>query len=404
VSTEELPLLAFFDELRTQAGLPLGVDEYVGLLQALQAGFGLQGEEDLRRLCYLLWTNNLQEQKVLDYYFDLMVGQRRAAANRATADAEIAAHPSPGEKSAADGASAVPPAPPAFDSNPSASHAVPPSSKPVPDGANQAASSAADGGAPVAAGIEARRHLESAIAQPQLDIDMVQAFRSIQASLQDQTFIFTGEYLPVTSRQMKQAWRHLRSLVRSGPRVVLNVPRTVENIACDGLLIEPVLDPLRTNRIEVLLLVDRKGSMVPFHLIAESLVESAQKGGRLAQAGAYYFYNLPRDCLYLTPALVKAEPLQAIYNRIHPDHTAVLIFSDAGAARGRINDQRVALTEAFIRHMNRFVRRAVWINPMPRDRWTDTSAEKIKEFIHMYEFSRQDLYRAIDDLRGRMVA
>jgi uncharacterized protein with von Willebrand factor type A (vWA) domain len=390
VADELLPLLALFEELRTQADLPLGVDEYLQMVQALQAGFGLEDEnDDLRKLCYLLWTNNRQEQKLLDYYFDLMLAQRRAEREKsqevvesktATAGSDIVEkkEPVPGP-----GGATAPPGP----SETTAAGAEPP-------GAAPAATPA----------VKALDHLESAIARPDLHLDVVQAAHSMQATLQDNAFVFTGEYFPVTRRQMKQSWRHLRSLVRSGPRVVLNVPRTVQRIARDGLLIEPVLEPRRANRMELLLLVDRRGSMVPFHLLADRLVESAQKGGRLASSGVYYFYNVPQDRLYLTSALIKAESLRDIFSRLHKERTVALIFSDAGAARGRTSDERVATTGVFLKQLNGFVRRVAWINPMPEDRWAGTSAELIKASVPMFPFSRRGLYRAIDLLRGRSVS
>jgi uncharacterized protein with von Willebrand factor type A (vWA) domain len=200
---------------------------------------------------------------------------------------------------------------------------------------------------------------------------------------------------------MKQTWRHLRSLARLGRRVELNVKATVDKIARDGLLIEPVLEPRRSNRIALLLLVDRLGSMVPFHIQTERLVESAQKGGRLAQAGVYYFNNIPRDKLYLAPTLVKAQPLEEILNRLPVERTVALIFSDAGAARGRVVPPRVELTAAFLRRLKAAVRRVAWINPMPRGRWQGTTAEEIARLAPMFQFTRLELDRAIDLLRGR---
>ena len=402
-----MPLLGLFTELRQQADLPLGVDEYLQMVQALQAGFGIdpQGIDHsaaLRRLCYILWTNSLQEQRKLDYYFDLMLQERQIAQDRTQTGLETAARPT-GEteqKATQD------------HSTTTGDEIREPTRKPQetiqepdisgPGMAGPAIEVRGEPGSPTFTPESiAKRHLESALAQPGLVLDVGQAARSMQAVLPESGFILTGEHLPVTSRQMKQTWRHLRSLVRSGPRVVLNIHKTVEKIARDGLLVEPVLEPRRANRIELLLLVDRLGSMAPFHILADLLVESAQKGGRLAQAGVYYFNNVPRDRLYLTPALVKAHMLDAILSRLHQERTVALIFSDGGAARRHNVPERVALTAAFLRRLNGSVRRVAWVNPMPKERWPDTSAEDIARLALMFPFSRKGLDDAIDALRGR---
>ncbi len=400
---ESLPLLELFDELRRQADLPLGVDEYLVMLQALQAGLGVDHHGDdhdaaLRRLCHILWTNSLQEQKILDYYFDLMLEKRRLAAKTRAAGGATGAAPGKAE-------SAIP------SGKEQEGKAVAEMSTPVgPSGSAAAGPLTAGVGRPpmgVGVGALARAATAAAVAsRPDLVVDETQAARAFQAALQaapapTRQFVLAGDYLPVTRRQMKQSWRHLRSLMRFGPRVVLNVPATVQKMAHDGFLIEPVLEPRRANRIEVLLLVDRQGSMVPFHILADRLVESAQKGGRLARAGVFYFNNAPRDRLYLAPALVKARLLPDILSHLHPDRTVALIFSDAGAARGRQVQARVDLTAAFLQHCRSAIRRWAWINPLPQDRWAGTTAEDIAKLIPMFPFSRRGLDDAIDILRGR---
>ena len=84
---------------------------------------------------------------------------------------------------------------------------------------------------------------------------MAQAVRSalMNSDLPRSRFILSGEYYPVTRRQMKQSWRHLRRMVKEGPAEVLNVEETVKEVSRQGFLLEPVLEPHQTNRTELLL-------------------------------------------------------------------------------------------------------------------------------------------------------
>ena len=64
----ELPLIDLFAQLRA-AGLPLGVDDYVALLSAIQAGFGLPDRASLERLCRNLWVKSTEEAALLHFHF-----------------------------------------------------------------------------------------------------------------------------------------------------------------------------------------------------------------------------------------------------------------------------------------------------------------------------------------------
>lgn len=221
-----------------------------------------------------------------------------------------------------------------------------------------------------------------------------------QAGNRSRLLVF-HDYLPVTQRQMKQSWRHLRRMVREGLATELDVEATVHRIAHDGMLLHPVLVARRTNRTELVLLIDQDGSMVPFHSLSARLVETALRGGRLGKAGAYYFHNCPVDYLYNDPMHQEAEPIEEVLRGFQRDRTAVLIFSDAGAARGGLNPERADLTVTFLQQLKQHVRYVAWLNPMPKPRWTTSTAKEIALHVPMFEATRQGLDEAIDALRGR---
>ncbi len=209
------------------------------------------------------------------------------------------------------------------------------------------------------------------------------------------------EHFPVTMRQMKQIWRYLRRPVRQGSRTELDMEATINQIGQQGLLFEPVLRPSRVNSAEMLLLIDQDGSMVPFGALSRRLVETALRGGRLGKAGIYYFHNCPLDYLYHDPNHLKAELISDIVTRVSSDRTAVLILSDAGAARGGYSKERYELTQKFLAQLKQRVRYMAWLNPVPRDRWADTTAGEIARLVPMFELSRRGLQDAVSVLRGR---
>lgn len=223
----------------------------------------------------------------------------------------------------------------------------------------------------------------------------------VQIVRQNQT-LFTEDYLPVTRRQMKQSWRYLRRMVRSGPPIELDMQATVNDIGRQGILLAPLFRPRRVNQAEVLLLIDQEGSMVPFHGLSQRLVETVRRGGRLTQAKVYYFHNCPVRVLFHDPYCQSADTVDQVIQAIASDYAGVLVVSDGGAAHGRWNPNRLALTEQFLAQMSRRVRYFAWLNPMPRDRWSGTTAGAIASQVPMFEFNRTGLDQAIGVLRGQL--
>ncbi|BAY13984.1 hypothetical protein [Calothrix sp. NIES-2098] len=207
--------------------------------------------------------------------------------------------------------------------------------------------------------------------------------------------------LPVTHRQMKQGWRHLRQFSREGPPIELDMEATIQQVAQQGVLLNPVLVPRRTNRIELLLLIDRDGSMVPFHHLSQELADTALRGGRFSQVRVYYFHNCPDEYLYRDRYHLEAESIDDCLSNLPKTRTVCLIFSDAGAARGGFSSRRRRLTKFFLKELGQYVRYIAWLNPVPRDRWETTTAHDIAALVSMFEVNRQEFYSAIDVLRGR---
>ncbi len=368
MNPDELPLLDLFNRLRDH-GLPLGIEEYTSVLRALQAGFGAEDRRALAQLCCTLWTKSDEEVRLFHRLFEQMLAQP-IARPREPASSE------------------QPPQPP-----PETPLETPPSEKPPPETPLPASTPTAP------------------TPPPTLTLEMdepVQVVQAVRRSGRDDwemgrpRFSLLTDYFPVTRRQMKQSWRHLRRPVREGPPEELDVRATVEKAGREGMLLELVLVPRRSNRAELVLLIDQDGSMVPFHSLARQLVETVQRGGRLRQAGAYYFHDYPDGYLYRDPARLEAHPISKVLTAIG-ERTAVLIVSDAGAARGNFDSERIERTQAFIEQLKQYVRRYAWLNPMPNHRWPDTTAGEIARLVPMFELNRSGLEAGISALRGQYV-
>ncbi len=362
------PLEDLFYRLRDH-GLPLGIAEYMAILRALQAGVGLPDQSSLRQLCKALWVKSDEEALLFNRLFDEMLAQPTTPRER-----EAAAAPKPPEE---------------------------PKEK------------AGDESTPQEEPLEPSPPLDQpaeTLPSPEISLrasdpsQLVHAIRHGQhhTELDRPKYSLLTEYFPVTRRQMKQSWRYLRRTVREGPPVELDLHATVEKISREGMFREPVLLPRRVNRAEIVLLIDQDGSMVPFHALSRQLIETVSRGGLLQQTDVYYFHDYPSEYLYLEPSRREARQVSEVLMSFD-NYTTVLVISDAGAARGGLDHERVQQTGIFLQKLAQHARRFAWINPLPNTRWADTTAGKVARLVPMFDMSRRGLDDAVNTLRGRYV-
>ena len=377
----DLPLFELFNHLR-QAGLPLGVDEYQLLIHALQGGFGVQDRVTLARLCKTIWIKSLEEERLFDYHFDRIVSQPIAIDRTPdTITQQI--------------------------NRPSTNIVKEPLYKRLwykTKHIFRARSSVKKTPDTVLADLKTFEPPPQPLLKMEDEVQVAKAVlqpgRDVEASTYN-FFSLADEYFPITRRQMKQCWRYLRYPVREGPSTELDIDATISGIGRDGMLLAPVLVPRRKNRAELLLLIDQGGSMIPFHALSRRLVGTAIRGGRLGQTNTYYFHNCPGEYLYRDSVHRDAKKMKDVLSGLHYRHTGVLIFSDAGAARGGYSPERIRLTEEFLHSLRSHVRYIAWLNPIPHERWEDTTAGLLMQSVPMFDISRRGLDDAISMLRGR---
>ena len=404
---------ALFEQLR-QARLPLGVDQYLALLSALEMGFGQPDDEDedpraaLKRLCWMIWLKSEEDQPLFDYHFDQIIKEFPVTTHAPQIDlaSDDESIRSPDSLETTQVGKRRP------EKQPQKDEPAPKTDVPQED------VEADDYGYNPKQAAEIAQVTDDVIDNAQSVLHLT----SDDVEVSDERHFLATDYLPVTRRQMKQHWRYLRRMVREGAPVEIDLSATVRKVGRDGYLLDPVLRPRRVNRTALLLLVDQNGSMVPFHSLSRRLVETAAATDRLRQVGIFYFHNCPlvkpspspsngqdpyRDHLLFQKAqCIDPKPVSEILTTFQGQHTSVLIFSDAGAARGGWHEARIQATATFIYQLKSHgINHIAWLNPMPRvpqDRWQETSAEVIASFVPMFSFDRHGLSEAIRVLRGQI--
>ncbi|BAY43398.1 VWA containing CoxE family protein [Scytonema sp. HK-05] len=454
---DNLPLLELFTRLR-QAGLPLGVDDYLAVLKALQAGYGISNKNALARLCRTLWVKSKQDKQLFEYHFEKIILSQNEPINSSIM---MTSPPSISGKSLKNNPQkkghksflisnylkllqhyVIPvvifslffvvaikiwpsnhvllqkeePSYPIYVVNNmqrtviplrfiffiffvtfAVAYAIsrrvensrdskvknPLHSEPentIPDNTSQALENTSD---------------EKKVLEAQQKTFQAKTVKALNR------FIQITEEPALTRRQMKQSWRYLRRMLREGVPTELDVEATIERISRQGVLLEPVIVPRRVNRSKLLLFIDQDGSMMPFQNLSHQLAETAIRGGRLENTDIYYFHNCPNGYLYRDRYYQMPKTIDDVLNSLRFPHTSALVFSDAGAARGGLNPERVEVTAQFLEQLREQVRHIAWLNPMPRYRWLGTTAGQIARLVPMFELSRQGFHNAISVLRGQ---
>jgi len=147
----------------------------------------------------------------------------------------------------------------------------------------------------------------------------------------------------------------------------------------------------------VVLLTDNKGSMLSFELLSDmldtALSESfnEQNAKKPISYEQYFFYNVPQKYFYKDKIHIKHTKTYELLERIECKKSLILIYSDAGAARGGNSDGRFKPTLRFLLHLKKAAHQVVWLNPLPKERWNKTTAKRISRFVDMFSLVGQKI-------------
>ena len=348
-----LPFYELFSQLQ-KAGFPLGICDYNLLIEALETDIYSLEPESIKQLLKTIWVKTSSQKQEFEAIFQQVFTQESASTVKSSQllNADTSNFPEPPQPPT--------PTPSPTPRNPTGKYFFFPASP------------------------------ESAVSTSVGENSEV--VKAVRTSRQQDWVAFksTGnpdDYLPVTGQQMIQGWYNLKRSIRTGTRLELDVAATIEKIKGQGKLVLPVQKPHRLKYSSLLFLIDRRGSMQPFHVLSRQLVATAQQTGCLTSQSCYYFNNYPNQDLYCDPQFNTEIPVEQVLGRLSFQHTVVLIFSDAGAARRDYIPRRIRETESFLKRLKQQVKTIVWLNPIPELSWQETTAAKIAKFETMKMFA-----------------
>ena len=208
-------------------------------------------------------------------------------------------------------------------------------------------------------------------------------------------------------RDIGQALRRLRRLTRDGREEELDVEGTIDQTARNGGDIELVFQPPRQNTVKLLLLMDVGGSMTPYTRLTSRLFSAAHQASHFKAFESYYFHNCPYETLYDDMARREGTPTEDVFRNL--DHTwRAIVVGDAAMAPEELMHQGGAINYYhdndtsgidYLRQLLEAVGEAVWLNPRPERWWHNWTIRKIRQLYDMYPLTMEGLEDAVEELR-----
>ncbi|MEA5467652.1 hypothetical protein [Spirulina sp. 06S082] len=341
---------------RVRQDFQIGTSEYLAALQALRGGWG-NNEEDLREMLQLLWCHSLSQQ---DHFLGFWDASKVSLAEKKTESDR--------------------------------------------DRQQQSVSPASTDLSPKSDAIAntITHEIGPLKQQTAYRFAPVPTRAPLTAMDSEMPAVFPTDF-PLSRRAMIYHWQYINRPVKDGSEDVLDVSETVERAARQGFFLSPAYTRQETNHAHLLLLIDRNGSMTPFHPLTRELVKTARWESSLAKLDIFYFHNVPATSIYRDPYLMESVLLAEVL-KMCDRNTSVLVVSDGGAARGYRSLARVQATTEFLLDMGEKTSYIAWLNPIPKNRWYRTSAQFIADRVPMFPMDNQGLSHAIDTIMGKKLS
>jgi uncharacterized protein with von Willebrand factor type A (vWA) domain len=208
------------------------------------------------------------------------------------------------------------------------------------------------------------------------------------------------------TRNIKLALRRLRKFARTGAPEELDLDGTIKETAHKGYL-DIKLRPERHNTVKVLLFFDVGGSMDWHVKLIEELFSAART--EFKHMDYFYFHN----CLYERVwkenrrRWQETTPTWEVLHKYPHDYKVVFVgdasmspyeITQPGGSVEHFNEEAGAV---WLERVTRTYPHAVWLNPVPEDRWDYTySIKMVRQLLaeRMYPLTLDGLDRAMREL------
>jgi uncharacterized protein with von Willebrand factor type A (vWA) domain len=335
-------LLDLFQEMR-KAGMALTLEQYELLREAVTQGYGLGEWDDIKRICRLLWV-----KPCANYDGDIFNRAFEQYKNKYISELKESVSPVKDQ----------------FEPKPKPPlnlPKIPPRIKTITP--------------------PQRDQIQENKPQQPDEREIPDAVKTTIFKDAKQNFYLTPTGFPIKLHDVQVTWRCLRQAKRPSLHYELDVEATIHRIEQEGIFSDVVMRPVQVRQTELLLLIDDSLAMIPFFPALQPFIQAIEQS-RITPASIYRFTSYPDEYLYHWHYPAQGEPLTHLLTKLHRHRTIAIIFSDAGAATDTYSQKRIEGISKFLSKLSRCTWQIIWLNPLPFERWKQTSSEKIYQVLN----------------------
>jgi uncharacterized protein len=195
--------------------------------------------------------------------------------------------------------------------------------------------------------------------------------------------------LPIDFEAARNFCRSITPRIPLGHRQQIDLPRTKRLLQRQGGLYNLVFKPMRSRKLNLVVLVDDHRYLVPYRPVIKPLVEFLVSHN----LPTYRFTGYPTDYLFYWQNPLESIHLSDLWSQVDRDRTIMIVVSDAGAASGIYSSDRAAGIWQFLQTAQTAVHQLYWLNPTPPEVWQQTTAITVNEMLggNMIQIDRQIL-------------
>ena len=200
---------------------------------------------------------------------------------------------------------------------------------------------------------------------------------------EDRTFKNLDDSLQLGVRNLKIALRKLRKMTRKGDQFEFDLTNTINSTAKNAGYLELEYIREKMNDINLIVFFDIGGSMDPFVKVCEELFSAAKS--EFKNLEYYYFHNCIYESVWKDNFRRNENRIttQSILSKFTKNHKLIIV-GDASMAPyeltnpgGSIEHWNKQSGEQWIRKLNGYFHKSVWLNPVHEDHWDYTSSIKM---------------------------
>ena len=200
---------------------------------------------------------------------------------------------------------------------------------------------------------------------------------------EDRNFKNLDDSLQLGVRNLKIALRKLRKMTRKGDQFEFDLTNTINSTAKNAGYLELEYIREKMNDINLIVFFDIGGSMDPFVKVCEELFSAAKS--EFKNLEYYYFHNCIYESVWKDNFRRNENRIttQSILSKFTKNHKLIIV-GDASMAPyeltnpgGSIEHWNKQSGEHWIRKLNGYFHKSVWLNPVHEDHWDYTSSIKM---------------------------